>query len=178
MKNSKTETKNTRDEQAFDAAFKHYYKGLSLFASHYVPDNECEEVVQEVMLWLWENRHLLETEASVKPLLFAIVKNKCLNRISHQQVRKQVHERLYAYFENRFEDPDFYLQEELMALLDKALDKLPHDYRIAFEMNRFEKMTYQDIAQQLGVTSKTIAYRISQALKILRDELREYMPHV
>lgn len=43
-------------------------------------------------------------------------------------------------------------------------------------MNRFEEMTYNEIAEQTGVSPKTIAYRISQALKILRTELKDYIP--
>ncbi|MDL2221350.1 RNA polymerase sigma-70 factor [Parabacteroides sp. OttesenSCG-928-N08] len=176
MENSKTITKITGNEQAFDAVFKQYYKGLCAFASQYLPDTECEEVVQEVMMWLWENRSMLESGASVKSLLFTIVKNKSLNRISHHQVRSQVHEQLYNQFESRFEDPDFYAQEELFAEVNRAINNLPEDYRTAFEMNRFDRLTYNEIAQKMGVTPKTIAYRISQALKILRVELCDFLP--
>ena len=50
------------------------------------------------------------------------------------------------------------------------------EYRKAFEMNRFEEMTYNEIAERTGVSPKTIAYRISQALKILRTKLKDYIP--
>lgn len=108
-------------------------------------------------------------------LLFTIVRNKCLNTISHMQVKQQVHEKLYAKFQEQFENPDFYIGE-LMALASKAIWELPDEYRKAFEMNRFEEMTYNEIAERTGVSPKTIAYRISQALKILRTELKDYIP--
>ena len=104
-----------------------------------------------------------------------IVRNKCLNTISHMQVKQQVHEKLYAKFQEQFENPDFYIGE-LMALASKAIRELPDEYRKAFEMNRFEEMTYNEIAERTGVSPKTIAYRISQALKILRTELKDYIP--
>lgn len=63
-----------------------------------------------------------------------------------------------------------------MALEAKAIRELPDDYRKAFEMNRFEDLTYGEIAERTGVSPKTIAYRISQALKILRMELKDYLP--
>ena len=50
------------------------------------------------------------------------------------------------------------------------------EYRKAFEMNRFEEMTYNEIAERSGVSPKSIAYRISQALKILRTKLKDYIP--
>ena len=54
-------------------------------------------------------------------LLFTIVKNKCLNNITHNQIKQRVHEKLYAKFENQFEDPDFYIEGELIALATKAI---------------------------------------------------------
>ena len=96
-------------------------------------------------MWLWENRAMLVPQMSLKSLLFTIVKNKCLNNITHNQIKQRVHEKLYAKFENQFEDPDFYIEGD-------------------------------EIAERTGVSPKTIAYRISQSLKILRTELKEYMP--
>ena len=149
--------------------------GIVRLASQYVTVPESEEIVQDVMMWLWENRKSLVADMSLKSLLFTIVRNKCLNTISHIQVKQQVHERLYAKFQEQFENPDFYIGE-LMALASKAIRELPDEYRKAFEMNRFEEMTYNEIAERTGVSPKTIAYRISQALKILRTELKDYIP--
>ena len=164
------------DESVFDAVYKQYYKGLCAFASQYVAETETEEIVQEVMMWLWENRAMLVPQMSLKSLLFTIVKNKCLNNITHNQIKQRVYEKLYAKFENQFEDPDFYIEGELIALATKAIRELPEEYRKAFEMNRFGHLTYNEIAERTGVSPKTIAYRISQSLKILRTELKEYMP--
>ena len=164
------------DESVFDAVYKQYYKGLCAFASQYVAETETEEIVQEVMMWLWENRAMLVPQMSLKSLLFTIVKNKCLNNITPTQITRRVHEKLYAKFENQFEDPDFYIEGELIALATKAIRELPEEYRKAFEMNRFGHLTYNEIAERTGVSPKTIAYRISQSLKILRTELKEYMP--
>ncbi|MDR2920782.1 MAG: RNA polymerase sigma-70 factor [Tannerella sp.] len=165
------------DEQAFENVYREYYKGLCAFASQYISETEeCEEIVQDVMLWLWENRSALLPEMSVKSLLFTIVKNKCLNSITHSQIKQRVHAHLYAKFEKQFEDPDLYLEGELMTKLDQAIEALPSDYRTAFTMNRFENYTYAEIAEKMNVSSKTIAYRISQALKILRVDLKDYLP--
>jgi RNA polymerase sigma-70 factor (ECF subfamily) len=163
-------------ESAFDALYRQYFGGLCAFASQYVPQAEGEEIVQDVMMWLWENRRTIAAEMSVKSLLFTIVKNKCLNSISHRQIKQRVHEDLYQKFVDCFEDPDFYVHGELVEKLNQAIQNLPEDYRKAFEMNRFEELTYREIAAQLGVSPKTVAYRISQSLKILRIELKDFLP--
>ena len=108
-----------RRRTSVDTVYKQYYRGLCAFASQYVTVPESEEIVQDVMMWLWENRKSLVADMSLKSLLFTIVRNKCLNTISHIQVKQQVHERLYAKFQEQFENPDFYIGE-LMALASKA----------------------------------------------------------
>ena len=83
------------NEQAFENVYREYYKGLCAFASQYITDTEeCEEIVQDVMLWPWENRSALLPEMSIKSLLFTIAKNKCLNSIIHSQIKQRAHAHL------------------------------------------------------------------------------------
>lgn len=164
------------EAQAFDIIYMQYYRGLFAFASQYVDESDCEEIIQDVMLWLWENHPILIPELSLKSLLFSAVKNKCLNRIAHLQMRQRVHERLYEKYKEMFEDPDFYIESEILNLISKAINELPADYRKAFELNRFENLTYNEIAEVTGVSFKTVAYRISQSLRILRVKLKDYLP--
>lgn len=164
------------DVAAFDLVFKQFYSPLYIFASRFVFEHECEDIVQETMVWLWENKDSLQADKSLKSLLFTIVKNKCLNRVSHKQVRQDVHQKLFLKSAAIFEDPDFYMHQDLVDILDNAIRSLPKDYREAFEMNRYQDMTYREIAEAVGMSYKTVAYRISQALLILRVELKDYLP--
>ena len=75
-----------------------------------------------------------------------------------------------------FEDPDFYVAEELMGKIEKAVMKLPESYRVAFEMSRYQDKTYKEISKELNVSIKLVEYRIQQALRILRVELKDYLP--
>ena len=165
------------DEKSFEIVYRTYYKGLCAYASQYLEDSDdCEEIVQDVMMWLWENRASLLPEKPVKSLLFTMVKNKCLNMINRLQIKQRVHNEWYSKYEEQFEDPDFYVNGELMNVLDKSIEALPEDYRKAFMMNRFENYTYSEIAEKMNVSAKTVAYRISQSLKILREQLKDYLP--
>lgn len=165
------------DAKSFEKVYRTYYKGLCAYAFQYLKDmDDCEEVVQDVMMWLWENRASLVPEIPVKALLFTMTKNKSLNMINHLQIKQRAHEELYMKYEERFEDPDLYIDGELMEVVDKAIQGLPDDYRKAFTMNRFDNYTYAEIAEKMNVSPKTVAYRISQALKILRGQLKDYMP--
>ena len=83
---------------------------------------------------------------------------------------------LYNHANTPYDDPNFYIEEELIHKIEKSIMDLPENYRQAFEMNRFQVMTYKEIASHLNISSKTVDYRIQQALKILRIKLKDYMP--
>lgn len=71
---------------------------------------------------------------------------------------------------------EIYTINELEQIIGKAIQKLPPNIREAFEMNRFKGMTYNEIAQQMSLSPKTIEAYISKALSILRVELKDYLP--
>ena len=124
------------DEQAFEEVYRYYFRGLCAFCSQYVSQHESEEIVQDTMMWLWENRSSLIAELTLKTLLFTIVKNKALNRITHHDVRRKVHQEIAEKYEQEFENPDTYLENELIRLYNKALGKLPAEFRESYELNR------------------------------------------
>lgn len=168
---------NEGHESVFDAVYRHYFKKLCTFCSQYIPDlEETEEIVQETMVWLWENRLTLKAELTLKSLLFTIVKNKALNRISHYEIKQKVHEEIHQKYESTFENPDFYDQDELFRMYRQTLEKMPKDIRETFLMNRDRSLTHKEIAATLNVSPQTVNYRIGQALKMLRQALKDYLP--
>lgn len=165
------------EEKVFDAVYRHYFRRLCAFCSQYVSEQEeIEEIVQETMMWLWENRCSLLAELTLKTLLFTIVKNKALNRLSHLEIRRKVHQEIVEKFENEFDNPDFYLGNELLRLYEEALKQLPEEYREAYEMSRNQHLTHKEIAERLNVSPQTVNYRIGQSLKLLRVALKDYLP--
>lgn len=164
------------DERAFDSLFLKYYPLLCTYAKQYVDFADGEEIVQDVMVWFWENSQMQVIESSLRCYLFKAVKNRCLTLISRNELKQRFVYSLTDQLPFQYEDPDFYVVEELSRNIDAALARLPETYREAFELNRFHHMTYSEISKKLGVSSNTVAYRIQQALKILRVELREYLP--
>lgn len=151
------------DEEVFDHIYRYYFRGLCAFCSQYVTLSESEEIVQDTMMWLWENRKTLIPELTLKTLLFTIVKNKALNKISHFEIKRKVHQEIAEKYETEFSSPDFYLENELFRLYEEALRKLPAEFRQAYEMNRSLQMTHKEIAEKLNVSPQTnqLSYRAS-----------------
>ncbi|MDR1456286.1 MAG: RNA polymerase sigma-70 factor [Tannerella sp.] len=164
------------EKKAFDLLFLKYYPKLCAYARQFVDFHDAEEIVQDVMVWFWENRIMQVFEVSLKGYLFKAVKNRCLTLINRNGLRQRVMTTIHKDMEELYDDPDFYAVEELMDKLNEALQSMPATYREAFELNRFQRMPYKDIAVQLSLSPKTIDYRIQQALKILRVKLKDYLP--
>lgn len=161
---------------AFKQLFKKYYSPLCEFASQYVADEEAEEVVEDLMIFVWEQREGLIIESSVKSYLFTATRHRCLNAIKKQLYHERIHSLIYEKIKDQFEDPDYYLANELAENIKKAIAELPDTYRSTFELSRFGEQTNTQIAATLGVSVKTVEYRITQTLKILRVKLKDYLP--
>lgn len=164
------------DVKAFDTLFMRYYPLLCAYAKQFVDFDDGQEIVQDVMVWFWENSSMHIIESSPKSYLFKAVKNRCLTLINRNELKERVVNAMYESRQSHYEDPDFYVVEELTRNIEAALSRLPETYRQAFEMNRYQNMTYNEIAQHLNVSPKTVDYRIQQALKQLRVELKDYLP--
>ena len=165
------------DRKAFDTLFLKYYSILCAFGKYYIPIEDAEEVVLDIMTWLWENREFQIIETSLRSYLFMAVRNRCLDLISKNQTKRRCYEHMFAEeMQTSFEDPDFYVVEELMVKIEKAVMRLPESYRITFEMSRYQDRTYKEIAKELNVSIKLVEYRIQQALRLLRVELKDYLP--
>jgi len=66
--------------------------------------------------------------------------------------------------------------EELSLKLDTAIENLPDELKVVFKMSRFDDMRYRDIAEKLAISEKTVEARMTRALKILRSELKDFLP--
>lgn len=164
------------DKEAYKTIFLTYYSPLCVYASTYVANSDAEELVQDLMLFVWESRENLIIENSLKSYLFAATRNRCLNAIQKRQYRQKVHYYIYEKLKEQFEEPDYYVLNELAENINKAIASLPEKYRETFELSRFGEKTNAQIAEELGVSLKTVEYRMTQSLKILRVKLKDYLP--
>lgn len=164
------------ERNAFDKLFRRYYPMLCAYCHRFVELEDAEEIVQDVMLWLWERRETILIESSLSQYLFQMVRHRALNRIHQQNIKGKADTLFYEEMQDVLQNTDFYQVEELTRHIRHAIAALPDSYREAFVMHRFRNMSYKEIATALNVSPKTIDYRIQQALKLLRTELKEYLP--
>ena len=164
------------DQKAFDTLFQRYYPMLCAYGHRFVELEDAEEIVEDSLLWIWENRETLVIESSLNSYLFKMVYRRALNKLAHIYATQRADTRFYEEMQEMLQDTDYYQIEELAKRIEDAVAALPESYREAFVMHRFRDMSYKEIAETLGVSPKTIDYRIQQALKQLRVDLKDYLP--
>jgi len=166
------------NERVYETVFRKYYQALCNYACGILKDiDDAEEVVQSIFLKLWEQREVIEINVSLKSYLYRAVHNTCMNRLKHLKIQDSYRQYVGKYLEDTFDSAtDMMSKNELENRISQALEKLPEQCRIIFKMSRFEELKYQEIADKLGLSIKTIENQIGKALRIMRTELSDYLP--
>lgn len=171
------------DKNSFKSIFNEFYQPLWHLSQHYLEDkDEAKEVVQDAFVKLWEIRQELNRDSNLRNFLFTLVKNNCLNILKRRQILLKHHEKIrwiemHYQYESLMRLGDDYLEfDELKTKIDTAIRNLPEHCRVVFEMSRFEELKNREIAEKLGVSQKTVEAHLTKALKILRRELKDYLP--
>jgi RNA polymerase sigma-70 factor, ECF subfamily len=166
------------DITAFEMIFKNFYRPLCNYAYSFVQDrDEAEEIVQATFLSVWEKRDNLSIHTGVRPYLYAMVRNASLNVLKHEKIKQQHAAVELAVAERSTESVSrTVMASELEERILKALNKLPEQCRLVFKLSRFEELKYAEIADQLNISVKTVENQMGKALKIMREQLKDYLP--
>jgi RNA polymerase sigma-70 factor, ECF subfamily len=162
-------------EYAFDYFFHYYYPGLCAYAQKLLktPQADAKSVVQDVFVKIWEDRDKINIQSSVRAYLFSSVRNKCLDYLRKKNRFSLSFEDIPEVADEQLET---YVFAELELIFHAGLDKLPPKCREVFEMSRFRGLKNREIATELNISEKTVENQMTKALKILRVELKEYLP--
>ncbi len=135
-----------------------------------------EDLAQEVFVRFWEKREQIQITTSLSAYLRRMAINEALGylrRNKHLYDAEVTPQLADAHQENSAETQ--YLHTELELSVRAAIDTLPPKCREVFLLSRFEEMTYQEIADQMGISIKTVENQMGKALKILRERLKSYL---
>ncbi len=171
------ETVRLTDKGTHETLFKRWYEPLCKYAYSILKDQfEAEDAVQKVFFKLWDDRLNTSITVSIKSYLYMAVHNICLNRIKQMKVQ-QKHNQQIALDEpvGHNEVYEGIVEKELSYKITMAIAQLPPRCREVFELSRFEMMSYKEIAQELAISPNTVENQIAKALKILRENLKEFI---
>jgi RNA polymerase sigma-70 factor (ECF subfamily) len=163
------------DTGQFESLFRSSYVSLVRFAKTMIKDHDtAEEIVQDLFFRLWQDKENLKIESSLNGYLFRSVHNRCLHFIEHKRViARHVEEISYSQSENQESPSDILNYKELQEKIARIIEKLPERCGKIFTMSRFEGLKYNEIAEKLSVSVKTVEANMGKALKEFRKELTQ-----
>jgi RNA polymerase sigma-70 factor (ECF subfamily) len=164
------------DEDAYSSIFREQYPGLVVSATRLLGERALgEEVAQDVMLELWRRRESLILTGPLRAYLQQATRNRALNRLRQGKTAQ----RGEVYLRGPSPAPSAdaaAISGELRDAADRAIASLSEPQREVFEMNRQRGLTYGEIAEQLGISVKSVEARMGRALKLLREQLAPWLP--
>lgn len=160
------------DRAGFEQLFDAYYDELHHFIYFKSGDTQlAEDIVQDAFLKVWEVRSKVRLE-SARALLYTMTGNLFANRYKRQKLDFKLQQTLVE--DRNFETPEFELEiKEFDLKLQKVLTELNEKSRTVFLMNRIEKLTYSQIAQNLNLSIKAVEKRMKKALEYLHSEIEQ-----
>ena len=160
------------DVSAFETLFNIYSESLLDYAVTCVKSPQiAEDIVQEVFVNVWKNKSELNPSLKIKAYLFAAVKNQSLKYFRHKKIERQSEDHIASVSEP-VKRPDEELgAEEFTAEVQKAVNELPEKCRMIFSMNRYNGLTYTEIAEIQGISINTVKTQMARAFKFLRIRL-------
>lgn len=171
-------TLKSGDQKVFSLVYASYYKPLCLFCSSYVSLEEAEEIVQDLMMYVWEKRELLVEDLSLKSFLFTSVRNRALNSITRSHITRQVYEEYQSQQLKSLPALDSCYGTELFNTYMEALHSLPKELQRVYVMSRYKQLTHKEIADKLEVSVQTVNYRIGKTLQFFRIRLKDFLPRI
>ncbi|MFC1535723.1 RNA polymerase sigma factor [Candidatus Neomarinimicrobiota bacterium] len=144
------------DPKAFADLFQVYCGLLISFAQGFVVDLAvAESIVQDVFVNTWKRREHLDPDGEIRAYLYTAVRNQALKQLRHTEVEQQSDIAPSETSSGEASPEEHWTREELARAIHAAVEQLPTRCRTIFIMNRFERLTYREIAQILGLSIKT-----------------------
>jgi RNA polymerase sigma-70 factor, ECF subfamily len=157
--------------------FKSHFAGMCFFAQKYVKDFEtAREITQAAFISLWEKRENIDMEKPVRSYLTTVIHNKCTNYLrDNRKFDKYILDIENLLDVPEYDGADSMVENELKLKIDLSIAELPEKCREIFILNRYENLKYQEIADKLEISVKTVETQMSKALQHMRIRLAEYI---
>lgn len=170
-------TRLTRgDETAFGELYSAYKGGVIHFAMKFIKSRDfAEDVFQDAFAVVWQSRQFINPETPFSSYLFTIVKNRLLNSLRDRESETRIKEAMLLEAVDFTNDTqNTILENDLLALIEKAKNELTLKQREVFELSRDNLLSHAEIAERLGISKNTVKEHISVSLKVIRSYLTKY----
>ncbi len=172
------------NEDAYEYFFLKFYNHIVGFCVQFIyNENDAKGLAQEAFLNLWNQREKIKNINGISSFLYTYSKSKCLNIIRHRKVKEK-------YINNTLNKKEAFLNQEVLQSLQfdsltfieleelvfSSIEELPAKTKEIFKQKRFENKKNQEIADEMNISIKTVELHFSNAIKVLKTKLSDYLP--
>lgn len=161
------------DYDAFGRLFRRYYEQLCRYAAALLGDQQqAEDIVQDVFIYLWEHGEALDVKISLKAYLYVAVRHRAL-KILQKRVIEQKHLSRLTEFVEYLLSADYTADEEKeIDRIKTIMQELPQQCLKVFLMSCLEEKKYTEIAEELDISVNTVKTHITKAYRMIRQRVR------
>ncbi|MFA5667981.1 MAG: sigma-70 family RNA polymerase sigma factor [Balneolaceae bacterium] len=161
------------DHKAFQEFYNNHYDSLLYFLmSRNTSKENAEDLIQKAFIYIWENRAKIEPDKSLRAYIFRIAYTRMLNH--HRDEKKFNNDDDLPEQVNEVTPEDNAQKSELDLAIDKSIKAMPQKRGEVFTLCFMEQLTYNEAAETLGVSKKTIENHMGLALKDIRHALERF----
>ena len=159
------------DTKTFEQIFKQNFVAITVYCNKYVRDTEdAKDLAHRAFMKVWEKREEIAQGSNVRALLYKIAHNLSVNYLRDHKKFASEDELEAVECENSETSTDIEAAELEAAIID-TINHMPEKSRTVFLMSRYDKLTNTSIADQLGLSIKTVEAHMTAALKMLRKKI-------
>ncbi|MBX3239904.1 MAG: RNA polymerase sigma-70 factor [Chitinophagaceae bacterium] len=135
----------------------------------------AEDIIQETFLKVWEIRHRLNPELSFPAFLYRISRNRAFKLLKKISLDETLRKRIQIQVEIESNDPEKRFQWlQYQQLLDNAVSRLPAQRQRVFKLCRQNNKTYDEVANELGISRNTVKEHMVKAMQDIRQYFYRY----
>lgn len=161
-------------KEAFKYAFNYFFTNLCAYTTNLTQDPDlAQDIVQEIFITLWNNRKRILITTSLKSYLYKACYHKYIDIFRKE---KNIHKKLEEFRYIKLldlEEEDASMRNEKMERLKNLIQELPPKCKEVFMLSKYDGLKYQEIADQLDISIKTVENQISKAYSVLRKGMSQ-----
>ena len=159
-----------RNRKVFEVLFYEYYGHLLRYAEGFVFDRQvCEDIVQNLFVYFWENTHRLQIE-SIRSYFYQSVKNRCLNYLRDLHIHDK-HNLLYIESVLNQDESADWVNADLIREVQKAIECLPEQMAAIFKLKYLDGKKCREIAEIKNISENTVKTQLTRAREKLLTRL-------
>jgi len=164
------------DKEAFATIYDRFKGVLFIHALRILQEKEeARDILQEIFTRLWTKRETIVFSFGLSAYLYASVRNGVFDILAHRKVERSYMTSLSDFVEaDKYETDHLIRERELTVMIEREIAALPPKMREVFEMSRKAHLSHREIAEELGISEKTVKKQVNNALKVLRSKLGIY----